>query len=223
MLQRKLHGFIFIHPVGQDDILVRIIINSLRNSSPGWDEINPKVVKYISQYILEPLTYIINLSLQTGIFPDVLKIAKILPLYKKGDPELLTNYRPISVLPFFSKIFEKIVYNQLISYLDMKLILYNYQFGFRKKFSTEMAVSFLVNKISEAFDKGDYAVSIFLDLSKAFDTVNHQILFSKLFHYGIRGSALDWFKSYMSDRHQYVCFQNENSEHLKITCGVPQG
>ena len=215
-----LHSFYF-HPVVEDDI--RIIINALRNSSPGWDNINPKVVKYVSSGILQPFTYIVNLSLESGIFPDDLKLAKIIPLYKKGDPELFTNYRPISILSFFSKIFEKVAYNQLISYLEKKAILYDFQFGFRKGYSTEMAVSYLVSRVSEALDRHDRAISIFLDLSKAFDTVNHEILLSKLSHYGIRGSALIWFTSYITNRKQFLCFMNEESTHLDITCGVPQG
>ena len=110
-----------------------------------------------------------------------------------------------------------------MSYLEKYLILYDFQFGFRKGYSTEMAVSYLVNKVAKALDNQDFAVSIFLDLSKAFDTVDHSILFSKLSHYGIRGISLDWFMSYMSNRKQYVYFQNTESEHLGITCGVPQG
>ena len=188
-----LHSF-FSHPIIEDD--TRIIINS----SAGWDLINPKVVKHVSTGILTPLTYIINLSLQTGIFPDDLKLAKVIPLFKKGDPELFTNYRPISILSFFSKVFEKFAYNQPIKYLENNFILYNFQFGFRKAYSTEMAVAYLVNKISEALDRRDHAISIFLDLSKAFDTVNHHIILEKLSHYGIRGSALGWFKSYYHEK-----------------------
>ena len=212
---------LYFHPIVEDDI--RVIIHSLRNSAAGWDEVDPKAVKYVSTAILQPLTFIVNLSLTTGVFPDVLKIAKIIPLYKKGDPELFTNYRPISVLPFFSKIFEKVVYNQLIAFLEKHQILYDFQFGFRRGYSTEMAVNYLINKVSEALDRRSFAVSIFLDLSKAFDTVNHQIIFSKLSHYGVRGLPLQWFISYMSNRKQFVSFQNAESSNLTVTCGVPQG
>ena len=167
--------------------------------------------------------YIINLSLEKGIFPDLLKMAKVLPLFKKGNVEMFSNYRPISLLTCFSKIFEKVAYNQLIDYLEKFDILYKFQFGFRKKYGTEFAFSYLTSKISEALDNREHALGVFLDLSKAFDTVNHHILLNKLSHYGIRGITLKWFSSYLSHRCQYVHFQNEDSRTLSVTCGVPQG
>ena len=119
--------------------------------------------------------------------------------------------------------FEKVVYNQLLIYLDNFNILYQFQFGFRRKYNTEIAVSFLSNRISEAFERQEHSVGIFLDLSKAFDTVNHDILIKKLQSYGIRGLPLEWFSSYLSNRKQYVYFQNEKSNLSIVTHGVPQG
>ena len=215
-----IHSFFFA-PVAEDD--VKILIQTLKNSSSGHDDINPRVLKYVTPEILHPLTYIINLSLEKGIFPDLLKIAKIIPLFKNGDTEKFSNYRPISLLTCFSKLFEKVVYNQLIAYLDKLDILYQFQFGFRKNYGTEIAISYLSNKISEALDNNEYSLGVFLDLSKAFDTVNHNIILYKLSHYGIRGIPLKWFTSYLHSRNQYVHFQNEDSDLLRITCGVPQG
>ena len=127
------------------------------------------------------------------------------------------------MLSCFSKLFERAAYNQLLNYLEKNDILYQFQFGFRKRYGTELAVSFLTHKISEALETGKYALGVFLDLSKAFDTVNHVILLDKLSYYGIRGVPLDWFTSYLFNRSQYVSFQNEESDVMDIKCGVPQG
>ena len=121
-----------------------------------------------------------------------MKLVRVVPLYKSGDKNLLSNYRPVSVLPVFSKFLEKAVYNRLIRYLDKYEILYNNQLGFRKKHSTSLALLYLHDKITSAIDERKHAVGIFSDLSKAFDTFNRRILLDKLEHYGIRGLALGW-------------------------------
>ena len=214
-LQAQYINSFFFSPVTENDI--QILINSLRDSSPGYDDIKPKVVKHVSTEIIVSLTHIINVSLETGIFPNDLKIAKVLPLFKKGDREIFSNYRPISLLTCFSKLFEKVAYNQLQSYLDKLDILYQFQFGFRKQYNTDLAVSFLSNRIAEALEKQEHSIGIFLDLSKAFDTVDHSILLNKLNLYGIRGLPLQWFSSYLSERQQYVHYQNAKSNLLTIT------
>lgn len=155
--------------------------------------------------------------------PDLLKISKVCPIYKKGDKTDQSNYRPISILPNFSKIFEKLVYNRLLSYLDKQSILSNNQYGFRNNRSTYMAVIEMIDKITEAMDQNKYSIGIFIDLSKAFDTLNHNILLTKLQHYGIRGIAYQWFHSYLKNRIQYCTYNGTNSSYLPVKCGVPQG
>ena len=180
-------------------------------------------MKKIKETIVTPLTYVLNLSLSTGVFPSELKLANVIPIYKAGDAQVFTNYRPVSVLPVFSKIFERIMYTRLLSFLNKHKILYDYQFGFREKYSTYLALITLTEKISNALDEGKQVIGIFLDFSKAFDTVNHEILLLKLENYGIRGVALDWFKSYFSNREQYVTYNNCKSTTRNLSCGVPQG
>ena len=158
-----------------------------------------------------------------GVFPTVLKKAKVIPIFKGGDSSQLSNYKPVSVLPCFSKILERLMYNRLLSFVKKHSLLYNYQFGFRKGYSTNFAMITLIYKISQALDEGNYVLGIFLDLSKAFDTVNHSILCKKLEFYGIRGIALDWIRNYLSDTSQYVEYSNDTSEMKTVTCGVPQG
>ena len=170
-----------------------------------------------------PLAHIGNLSFDTGIFPVELKIAKIVPIFKSGDDCIFTNYRPVSVLPVFSKIMERLMYDRLISYILKHKILFEYQFGFPKGKSTHMALITLVDKVTEALDNGDYVVGVFLDFSKAFDTVDHSILLDKMFIYGVRNIALKWFKDFLTGRFQYVMYNGFKSSNSEIKCGVPQG
>ena len=178
----------------------------------------------MSASILVPaLEKIFNLALTTGVYPDNLKIAKVIPIYKKGSPTSVNNYRPISILSTINKIFEKILYARLINYIDKFQLIYKYQYGFRKKHSTEHALIELIDQIRFSMDNKQMTCGIFIDLSKAFDTVDHQILIGKLEHYGIRGTALELFKSYLSNRKQYVHINNCKSQTRPISCGVPQG
>ena len=181
------------------------------------------IIKQSIQIIADPLAHIINLSITHGIVPDQMKIALVIPLFKASDRSLFTNYRPISILPSFSKFLEKVVYNRLNNYLSKLEILCDNQFGFRKNHSTSLALIDLYEKISLALDRNEHAVGVFLDLSKAFDTVDHNILLDKLEHYGIRGVALDWVRSYLSNRLQFVQFNSQCSSPQTICCGVPQG
>ena len=133
-----------------------------------------------------------------------MKTAKVIPLHKGDSVLVVSNYRPISILPILSKIFERLMYNRLIEFIDTQNILVQNQFGFQKNKSTELAVAFIVSQITEARSKKESSYCIFLDFAKAFDTVNHQILLQKLHYYGIRNNSLLWFKSYLSNRTQYT-------------------
>ena len=182
-----------------------------------------KVIKKTSHIISPVLSKYYNLLLQAGIFPDILKTGKITPIYKKGDLELIENYRPISTLPIFGKIFEKIIYSRLYSFLSSQNILYDRQFGFRKSHSTSHALNHSVTHIKKELEKKRYVLGIFIDLSKAFDTIDHEKLVYKLDHYGIRGNTNKLLKSYLSNRHQYTECLGEKSDNLEVEYGVPQG
>ena len=202
---------------------VRNVIASLKNSSSGHDEFPPFVGKSCVDAFIEPLTHLINLSLRSGVFPSELKLAKVVPIFKAGDTSAINNYRPISVLSFFSKVFEKIVYNHVLDFIDDNNVLYDYQYGFRHSHSTQQAIITLVDRITKSLDKGHIAITILLDLKKAFDTVDHRILLRKWYAYGIRGALLKWFESYLTGRTQYVAFNGTNSDIHYVKCGVPQG
>ena len=212
---------IFLKPVQKDEILD--IIMSLKNGSPGIDDIPAAVLKYVARDILNPLLHVCQLSLSEGVFPNELKIAKVLPLYKANDPSMFNNYRPISLLSVFSKILEKLMYDRLYQYLIKFNILYAFQFGFQKHKSTYMAIICLAERLITAIEKGEIGIGIFIDFRKAFDTVDHSILLEKLNHYGIRGSALQWLQSYLCDRQQFVEFEGASSDMKYLRCGVPQG
>ena len=167
--------------------------------------------------------YLINKSFETGIFPDELKIAKIVPIFKSGDKTLVSNYRPISVLSFFSKIFETILYNQLIEVIEKHDLLYKFQFCFRKQFSTSHAIISLVDKIHEALNSSNIMIDVTLDFSKASDTIQISILLKKLYSYGIREISLQLIESYLTNRQQFVKINNSRSTSKTVTCGVPQG
>ena len=203
---------------------IKEALRSLKsNKSPGYDNISSSVVNETSDIFFTPLKYIFNLSLQQGIFPENLKIAKIFPIYKKDEDFLLTNYRLISVLPCFSKLLERIMYNRLFKFLSENSILYEKQFGFQTSHSTEHAVLLLVNQLYQTFDENKFTLGIFIDLSKAFDTVDHKILTKKFELYGIKGCNLGWFESYLSNRKQFITYGDKQTNIETITCGVPQG
>ena len=212
---------IFLRPVNNDEVMS--ILKDMRTSSPGWDDLSPKIVKQTYMYFFQPLCHICNVSLLHGIFPNELKIAKVIPLYKGGESKWLVNYRPVSVLPVFSKVLERLMYNRIIEFIDAHDILYDLQFGFRKHHSTSVALALLYDRITQALYDGNDVLGVFLDFSKAFDTVNHDILLRKLYVLGIRGTAHGWIKSYLSNREQFVVFNNTQSTKKMINCGVPQG
>ena len=193
------------------------------NESAGYDNISFNIVKKCFGVLHKPLLHIFNCSIQTGIFPEKLKIAGVTPFFKGGDNRELGNYRPISVLPCFSKILEKIMYNRLYKYLKENNILYKKQFGFQKNHSIEHAIMQLVDQISNSSENNQYTLGVFIDLSKAFDTVDHEILIAKLENYGIKENNLNWFKSYLENRKQFIRSDNISTNYQEIVCGVPQG
>ena len=200
------------------------IIDSLKpKTSSGVDCISNKLIKYVKNVIMEPLTVIINQMLNVGIFPDSLKISKVTPIYKKSDNTIFSNYRPISLLPSISKIFEKIILEQITTYLDTNNLIHKHQYGFRKNHSTEYAALHIVNYLNYELDRNRTPTNVYLDLSKAFDTLSHNILLRKLKHYGVCDSALNLMKSYLEDRKQFVQFDESISEMKAIHKGVPQG
>ena len=189
----------------------------------GPNSISTNFLIEFSQFLVPPLASIVNKSIREGLFPSLNKEADVCPIHKKNEKDRCENYRPISLLPNISKIFERIMYNRLINFLNESEIIYEFQFGFRKHYSTSHALLSIVEQIRSALDKNQFACGVFIDLEKAFDTVNHEILLSKLNHYGIRGVANKWFHSYLNNRHQKVSINGESSKMLPITCGVPQG
>ena len=181
------------------------------------------VLKRPAHLISTTLARLYNNCMQSGTFPSVFKTGKVIPIYKKNNKECLENYRPVSILPIFGKIFEKIIYKRLYAFFTSKGILQDEQFGFRKGHSTTHALHKSVDSITRTLANGKHVLGIFIDLSKAFDTLDHKILLSKLENYGIRGSAHSLLASYLSDRKQYVSFNNTSSDTLGIKYGVPQG
>ena len=221
-LKNQVSDSMYMYPVTEKEVS-EIVSGCKSKTSYGHDEISMTTVKHVIKQIVRPLTYIFNRSLITGIFPNDMKTAKVIPVFKSGDRLQFSNYRPISLLPQFSKILEKIFNKRLMSFIENHHVLTDGQYGFRSNHSTSLALTEFVEKVTSAIDKQENTIGVFIDLMKAFDTVDHKILLSKLQCYGTRGLALDWIKSYLANRGQYVCYNNSNSELKNIKCGVPQG
>ena len=170
-----------------------------------------------------PLSKLFNLSISNGIYPDILKLAVVTPVFKSGNSNDLNNYRPISSLSQFNKIFEKLLLDRFVKFVNSHSIISQNQFGFQKCKSTEDAISFFLDDVSESFSQKKYFGSVFCDLSKAFDCVDHEILLHKLSCYGFRGTVLKLIRSYLTNRKQYTIVNNTKSSVESITHGVPQG
>ncbi|CAB3989496.1 Hypothetical predicted protein, partial [Paramuricea clavata] len=210
-----------LHSVTENEVY-KYLSNVKPTKSTGYDQIPPKLIKDAAGVISRSLTKIFNESIVSGIFPDDLKIAVLSPIFKK-DRSCCGNYRPISVLSVIAKVLEKIAFDQLCSYLHGNSIIANQQSGFRKNHSTETSLLTVTNRWYCNMDNGLLNGVLFLDLKKAFDCVDHQILLNKLAMYGIRGITLNWFKSYLSNRKQTCKANNIFSEMKPIKTGVPQG
>lgn len=218
----RLENSLYLRQTCEDEI-INIIKNLKNKKAPGYDNISSDIIKIISGDISKPLTFLINYCIESGCFPDCLKVGVIKPLYKGGDKEHIGNYRPISILSVFSKIFETVIKKRLLKFFLKFNIISKNQFGFLEGKSTQDAVHALTSSIYDALDSGHRSLCIFVDLAKAFDTVNHKILLDKLERYGIRGNSLSILKSYLKNRSQYVNLGDINSKPGRIEHGVPQG
>ena len=194
------------------------------SKSTGDFSIPKQIFESVTPEIAKILTSIINQSFETGIFPSSLKIVKVIPIFKnKGSNQNLDNYRPISLLSNIDKIFEKLVHKRLTSYFNKYNLFFERQFGFRKAHSTNHTLITLTEEIRKYLDSGKFSCGVFIDLRKAFDTVNHEILLRKLELYGIRGITNKWFRSYLTKRFQYVSYNGKKSTLKELLFGVPQG
>ena len=212
----------FLLPTNTSEIFE--ICKSLKNSkAEGHDGISNIFIKFFSPILSEVLASLINRSMMSGVFPDIFKIAKVCPIHKSGSKQNPGNYRPISVLPSLSKVIEKTLHKRLVNFLENSKQLCANQFGFRAKKSTIDALVNTVEKIRKCLDENKKITTVFFDLSKAFDTVDHKILLNKLENYGIRGSALSMISSYLERRYQYVLEADLKSPSKPCSMGVPQG
>lgn len=213
---------LFIAPITDEEVYKALTKIKSRKSF-GSDLLHPKFIKEIGHSIVLPLTHIINLSISKGSVPSLMKIARIIPLHKTGRKTDPNNYRPISILPVLAKILETHVYKNLYSYVVKHKILSNNQYGFQRNKNTTMALASFIADIQKNFENKNDTLATYIDLKKAFDTVNHSILLRKMKAYGIEGIPLDWFKSYLTDRQQFVSNKGIQSTNKSVSCGVPQG
>jgi hypothetical protein len=218
---------IFFTPITDNEVIKAA--KSLKNKyATGNDDIPDYTVKLCIDYLKKPLTDIYNVSLVSGIFPHQLKIAKVIPVHKKGNTRDINNYRPIASLSVFSKMLEKLVYKRILAFIERNGIITEAQHGFRSKRSTETALQDFINNVQTAIDNKINPVGLFMDLSKAYDDPDHRLLLDKLYLYGIRGIANAWMESYLSNRKQYVELKSlKQGKAISVTrqidIGVPQG
>lgn len=212
---------IFLKPTNY--IEISRIIDNMKDKSGGVDNINTKVLKTISKNIAEPLAHIFNICITQSIWPDALKKAEVVPIHKGYEKHNVSNYRPISLISNIAKIFEKVIYDRIYSFVQENKLINPKQFGFVKNKGTKDALAFITNIIYNKLDRSKPIMVSYLDLAKAFDTVNHDILLDKLYNYGIRGNAHNLLKNYLTNREQIVKLQNTRSNSKNITVGVPQG
>ena len=210
-----------------EEIDNRTVLQYINNMKPshccGHDNISSNTLKLIANEVSPSLTLIINQSLSTGIFPDSLKTAKVIPIHKKDEKTIMSNYRPISILPVLSKIIESVMHSQLMHYFSENKLFSTQQYGFRPNRSTELAALELMDRNIDNMNKSRCPINIYVDLSKAFDSLDHNILLSKLKFYGLDDKAINLLRSYLSNRDQFVQLGNIKSNHHLISRGIPQG
>ena len=209
-------------PVTESEIC-KLVNKMPAKTSTGYDNINNWLLKKIVSVIKKPLCVIFNKSLRQGIYPNLMKIAKVIPLFKSGDRKIPDNYRPISLLPVISKVLEKIVYVRMLRHMDDNNIVYPRQYSFRHGFSTSDAVTNLVGEILNCFNDGTMCLSVFVDLRKAFDTVMHTKILDKLKTLGVEGIEAKWFESFLSERRQFVQIDRYKSSFKNVRTGILQG
>jgi len=220
--QRVRSRFCVFAPTTENEI--RSIIKNLKSSQTKvTDDISSRILKECIDLVVSPISKIVNVSLAKGVVPTSCKIAKIIPVFKSGSVHSANNYRPISILPALSKILEKVVKARLLEFLKKYNILYSKQYGFREKLGTNFAVIEMISQIENAKDAGKTVAGLYIDLRKAFDTVNHELLLHKLFLLGVSGVVLEWFCSYLTARKQFVDVRGATSDERDILSGVPQG
>ena len=220
-LGNRSQNVLVLSEVSEDEIID--IVAGFGDAAAGCDGIPMSILKKVIHIIRLPLLHIFNTSFSSGIFPDELKISKVSPIYKHGKKTDLNNYRPISILPALSKILEKLLYNRLEIFINENNILSDSQYGFRKNRSTTSAIIDLNDHVLKNFDKKYYTVGVFLDLKKAFDCVDHNILIKKLEHYGIRGIPLNLLNSYLFNRYQFTQYNKSVSTKKRLSFSIPQG
>ena len=213
---------VYLYPTSPQEIFT--LINNLNlNKARGYDDISPFILKTAAHIVALPLSILLNHCNSFGVFPNQLKIAKVVPVYKSGPPEDLHNYRPISLLSTISKIFERVIPNRLVSFMERKNLIIATQFGFRHKHSTIHPTLDLITKSYQNIDNKRFSILLFLDMKKAFDSVCLIKLIKKLEYHGIRGVANNLLESYLHDRTQYVAINYANSKFVHIKYGVSQG
>ena len=220
-LTNRVSSSIFLEPVDEREIISTINLLPMKKSV-GRDNIPVTFIKLVVKIIAPFLIKIINASFELGMFPNILKIAKVIPIYKSGDKQIVNNYRPISLLSPFSKIYEKLIFNRFFKFLDKKSILIPTQYGFHPHHSTQHAILDIITTAYHNIENKDFTALVTLDLTKAFDSVCHERPLIKLHHYGFRGKAHKLIASYLSNRTQYVSLGNISSSLQHIQLGVPQ-
>ena len=206
-----------------EEKVLKIMTNIEISKAAGVDKLSGRFLKDGANILAKSISTLCNLSISQGVFSNACKVAKLKPIFKKGKKTDPSNYRPISLLQSISKIIERVIQDQINAFLSDEDILYNYRAGFRGNHSTNLCLSFLTGKVLKGFDKGLLTGMILIDLQKAFDTIDHEILLQKLKAIKFSESTIKWFKSYLSERIFLVNIENKLSDFGKTSCGVPQG
>ena len=220
-LNERVQNYI-IEPTNNDKVLS--VIKQFKNGkATGLNSLNTIFLKKCAERLSEPLELLFNMSFSNGIFPESLKLANIIPIHKKDGKTFVNNYRPISLISNIAEIMEKLIYQRMYLFLERNNIIYHNQFGFRYNHSTEHALIALTQEVQDACDKDALACGVLLDVQQAFDSVNHDILLSKVEYYGVRNIPKDWFSSCLNNRTQFVSRNTERSSNTLVTYGAPQG